>query len=131
MRFAIALSSNDRRCIRHAIMFLIAALSLAAPAQAHPHKVVHHATIHESRHERWLDKYRSFEYPSGKFFAVPYPIATCESGENYYVGPYGAYGLILEEPWMSPKRQDEVAYDLYRKDGEEPWAPFETGCIYR
>lgn len=79
----------------------------------------------------WFAKYRSFVYPSGKRFAVPYPIATCESGENYYVGPYGAYGLIFEAQWLPPKVQDEIAYGLYVEQGEGPWAPYESGCAYR
>ena len=93
---------------------------------------MHHATIHETRRERWLDKYRSFEYPDGSHYAVPYPIAWCESGGNYFVGPSGAYGLIPPFPqYLPPKRQDEIAYRLYEKDGEAPWAPYESGCIYR
>lgn len=80
---------------------------------------------------RWARKYRSFVYPSGRHFAVPYPIATCESGENYYVGPYGAYGLILEPEWMPPKEQDEAAFRLYQAYGESPWSNFEGGCYLR
>lgn len=92
---------------------------------------MHHETIHESRHERWLDKYRSFEYPDGSHYAVPYPIAWCESGGDYEVGPYGAYGLILEPEWMTPKEQDEAAFRLYQQYGEGPWASYESGCAYR
>lgn len=78
----------------------------------------------------WLAKYRSFEYPDGSHWAVPYPIAWCESGGNYYVGSAGAYGLIFYS-WLPPKRQDEIAYNLYLAYGESPWAPYEGGCAYR
>lgn len=80
----------------------------------------------------WRAKYRQFEYPDGRRWAVPYPIAWCESGGNYYVGPSGAYGLIPPFPqYMSPKEQDEVAYKLYLELGESPWLPYESGCAYR
>lgn len=78
-----------------------------------------------------LIRRKPFVYPSGKRWAVPYPIALCESGENYYVGPYGAYGLILEREWMSPREQDLAAGRLYAESGEAPWAPFESECAYR
>jgi hypothetical protein len=80
----------------------------------------------------WLAKYRSFEYPDGSHWAVPYPIALCESGGDYYVGPSGAYGLIPPFPQnLSPKTQDEIAFRLYQEQGEGPWAPYESGCAYR
>lgn len=80
----------------------------------------------------WLEKYKPFVYPSGKRWAVPYPIAVCESNENYYVGPSGAYGLIPPFPqYMSPRAQDETAHRLYLEQGEGPWAPYEAGCAYR
>ena len=82
--------------------------------------------------KRWIWRHRvtPFFY-GGHFWAVPYPIALCESGGDYYIGPYGAYGLILEPPWMSPRQQDLAAHRLYERYGEAPWAPFETGCAYR
>lgn len=80
----------------------------------------------------WYKKFRPFVYPDGKHWAVPYPIAWCESGGNYYVGPSGAYGLIPPFPqWLPPKKQDEIAYRLYLEQGEGPWAPYESGCAYR
>lgn len=79
---------------------------------------------------RWEAKYRSFVYPDGTRWAVPYPIAICESNENYFVGPAGAYGLIFTS-WLPPKRQDEVAYRLYLEQGESPWLPYEGGCYLR
>lgn len=79
----------------------------------------------------WRAKYKPYVYPDGTRWAVPWPIAACESGENYFVGPYGAYGLILEPPYMSPPEQDEAAHRLYAEYGEGPWAPFESGCAYR
>lgn len=79
----------------------------------------------------WAAKFRSFEYPDGRHWAVPYPIAWCESGGDYFVGPYGAYGLIMESTYLPPKVQDEVAYNLYLEQGEGPWAPYEGGCLYR
>lgn len=80
----------------------------------------------------WSAKYRQFEYPDGSHWAVPYPIAWCESGGDYYVGPSGAYGLIPPfEQWMPPREQDEVAYNLYLEQGDGPWAPYESGCGYR
>lgn len=85
----------------------------------------------ERRRMLWLEEFKPFIYPSGRRWAVPYPIALCESGENYFVGPYGAYGLILEPPWLPPRRQDEIAHRLYVEQGEGPWAPFESGCMYR
>ena len=78
-----------------------------------------------------LRRRRPFVYPDGSRWAVPYPIAWCESGGNYFVGPYGAYGLILEPKWMSPREQDEAALRLYREMGDAPWAPYEQGCAYR
>lgn len=80
----------------------------------------------------WLEEFKPFIYPSGKRWAVPYPIAICESGENYFVGPSGAYGLIPPFPqWLPPKRQDEIAHRLYEEQGEGPWAPYEGGCYLR
>lgn len=79
----------------------------------------------------WREEFKPFVYPSGRRFAVPFPIATCESGENYFVGPYGAYGLIMEPTWLPPRTQDEIAHRLYEESGEAPWAPFESGCAYR
>lgn len=84
------------------------------------------------RHMLWREEFKPFVYPSGRRWAVPYPIAVCESGENYFVGPSGAYGLIPPFPqWLSPKRQDEIAHRLYEEQGEGPWAPYESGCAYR
>lgn len=80
----------------------------------------------------WLEEFKPFVYPSGKRWSVPYPIALCESGENYFVGPSGAYGLIPPFPqWLPPRRQDEIAHRLYEEQGEGPWAPYESGCAYR
>lgn len=79
----------------------------------------------------WLSIFKPFIYPDGTRWAVPWPIAMCESTENYYVGPYGAYGLVEEPPWLPPKEQDEIAHQLYLEDGEGPWAPYETSCPYR
>lgn len=79
----------------------------------------------------WLAEFKPFVYPDGTRWAVPWPIAVCESGENYFVGPAGAYGLILEPAWMSPKEQDEAAHRLFEQYGEAPWAPYESGCAYR
>ena len=82
--------------------------------------------------KRWVAHYKPFVYPDGTRWAVPYPIAICESGENYYVGPSGAYGLIPPLPqYMPPKEQDEVAHRLYEEMGEGPWAPYEGGCYLR
>lgn len=80
----------------------------------------------------WFAKYRHYEYPDGSHWAVPYPIALCESTENYYAGPSGAYGEIPPLPqWQPPKVQDEIAYRLFQEQGEEPWAPYEQECEYR
>lgn len=80
----------------------------------------------------WLEEFKPFVYPDGIRWAVPYPIAWCESGGDYFVGPSGAYGLIPPFPqWMSPRRQDEVAHRLYVEQGEGPWAPYESACSYR
>jgi len=79
----------------------------------------------------WLAKYRHYRYPDGTRWAVPYPIALCESTENYYVGPAGAYGLVEEPPWLPPKVQDEIAFRLFKEQGEGPWKPYESGCAYR
>lgn len=79
----------------------------------------------------WRKRVKPFVYPDGSRWAVPYPIAWCESGGNYYVGPYGAYGLIMEATWMPPREQDEIAHRLFLQQGEGPWAPYESGCAYR
>lgn len=80
----------------------------------------------------WRERFKPFVYPDGKRWAVPYPIAWCESGGDYFVGPSGAYGLIPPFPqYMSPRAQDEVAHRLYLEAGEGPWAPYEGGCAYR
>lgn len=115
------------------VLLLSAATADARPKTSFvpgPHPA---ATIKKwQRHHRWLDKYKPFVYPDGSRWAVPYPIAWCESGGDYYVGPSGAYGLIPPFPqWMSPRQQDETAHDLYRELGESPWAPYESGCAYR
>lgn len=110
--------------------------ALLAPAQTHA--LVHRQTIvaetkaeTRARHKReWRHRITPFCY-DGHCWAVPYPIALCESGGNYYVGPYGAYGLIMEPPWLSPRQQDLAAHRLYREFGESPWAPFESACSYR
>lgn len=78
----------------------------------------------------WLETNKPFIYPDGSRWAVPYPIAICESGENYYASSAGAYGLIFARG-LSPKRQDEVAHRLYMEQGEGPWAPYESGCYLR
>lgn len=90
----------------------------------------------QARHEleadqRWRRKNKPFIYPDGRRWATPYPIAWCESGGDYFASPWGAYGLTAFEPFMPPKRQDEVAHRLYLEQGEAPWAPYETACIYR
>ena len=116
-------------------------VAFSAPT-AHPHgtPVHHNATIvaetpseTRARHRReWRERFKPFTYPDGSHWAVPYPIAWCESGGDYFVGPSGAYGLIPPFPqWMPPRRQDETANRLYRERGEAPWAPYETGCTYR
>jgi hypothetical protein len=80
----------------------------------------------------WLEEFKPFVYPDGTRWAVPYPIAWCESGGDYFVGPSGAYGLIPPFPqYMSPRAQDEVAHRLYVEQGEGPWRPYESGCPYR
>lgn len=80
----------------------------------------------------WLERVKPFVYPDGKRWAVPYPIAWCESGGDYFVGPSGAYGLIPPFPqYMSPVQQDITAHKLYLEQGEGPWAPYEGGCQYR
>jgi hypothetical protein len=80
----------------------------------------------------WVARVKPFVYPDGTRWAVPYPIAWCESGGNYFVGPSGAYGLIPPFPqWLSPREQDEIAHRLYLEMGEGPWAPYEGGCAYR
>jgi hypothetical protein len=71
-------------------------------------------------------------YYGGHWWAAPYPIALCESGGDYFVGPSGAYGLIPPFPqWLSPREQDRIAHRLYVEQGEAPWAPYESGCMYR
>lgn len=90
------------------------------------------ATFFEKRKKMvWLETYKPFVYPDGKRWAVPYPIAWCESGGSYFIGPYGAYGLIMEPPYQAPREQDEDAHALYAAYGESPWAPYEGGCAYR
>lgn len=80
----------------------------------------------------WIKRVKPFVYPDGTRWAVPYPIAWCESGGDYFVGPSGAYGLIPPFPqWMSPREQDEVAHRLYLEQGEGPWAPYESECYLR
>jgi hypothetical protein len=92
-------------------------------------RVRHEAKVRA--HNR-LVRRKPFVYPDGRRWAVPYPIAWCESGGDYFVGPSGAYGLIPPFPqYMSPREQDRVALDLYRRMGESPWAPYEGGCAYR
>lgn len=89
--------------------------------------------LHKRHAMLWLAKYKPFVYPSGKRWAAPYPVAVCESGENYYVGPAGAYGLILAPSYMSPKAQDEEAYHLLHTVGaEQAWFRWEReqGCPY-
>lgn len=87
-------------------------------------------------HMQWSAKYRSFEYPDGSHWAVPYPIAWCESGGHYYANeqgplPFGAYGLIMEAEFLPAKVQDEIAYRLFLEAGEGPWRPYEGDCRYR
>jgi hypothetical protein len=80
----------------------------------------------------WRERVKPFVYPDGSRWAVPYPIAWCESGGDYFVGPSGAYGLIPAFPqYLPPRRQDEIARRLYVEQGEAPWAPYESGCAYR
>jgi hypothetical protein len=80
----------------------------------------------------WRERVKPFVYPDGKHWAVPYPIAWCESGGDYFVGPSGAYGLIPPFPqYLPPRRQDEIAHRLYLEQGEGPWRPYESGCAYR
>jgi hypothetical protein len=113
-----------------------AALACATP----PHRAAMRRTwrrdaaafLAHRRHMVWLETMKPFVYPDGTRWAVPFPIAWCESGGNYFVGPSGAYGLIPPLPqYMSPAEQDRVAHELYVEHGEGPWAPFETACIYR
>ena len=90
------------------------------------------ARLHRERLAVVRRRLKPFVYPDGKRWAVPYPIAWCESGGNYFVGPSGAYGLIPPFPqYMSPREQDRTALRLYREMGESPWAPYEGGCAYR
>lgn len=84
-----------------------------------------------SHHMRWMEENRHYVYPDGSHWAVPYPIAWCESGGNYYASPWGAYGLTSLRPYMNPKTQDEEAHRLFLEYGEQPWAPYEGGCLYR
>lgn len=86
---------------------------------------------HHRRKMLWRAHFKPFVYPDGERWAVPYPIAWCESGGDYFIGPYGAYGLIMESAWLPPRVQDEIAHRLYAEQGEAPWAPFEGGCAYR
>lgn len=81
----------------------------------------------------WLEKYKPFIYPSGKRWAAPWPVVACESGENYYASPSGAYGEIPPLPQnQSPRVQDEIAYHLLHTVGEyRAWAEWETACPYR
>lgn len=80
----------------------------------------------------WRERVKPFIYPDGSRWAVPYPIAWCESGGDYFVGPSGAYGLIPPFPqYLSPRRQDEIAHRLFQQYGESPWAPYEGECAYR
>lgn len=113
---------------------VVAALIAPVPAQAVVHRATLVAETHsetKARHKReWRERITPFHY-AGHDWAAPYPIALCESGGNYYVGPYGAYGLIMEPPWQSPRQQDLEAHRLYVESGEAPWAPFEGGCAYR
>lgn len=105
---------------------------------AHPAKEVKRW----QRHHRWVDKFKPFIYPDGSRWAAPWPVAMCESHEDYGVGPSGAYGLIAPffPQYMSPREQDETAhreihnpvygsqeaavYQLWRK-----WE-IEQGCPY-
>lgn len=105
-----------------------------------PHRQVMKKTWAQDRsdyfsHRRqmlWREKYKPFVYPDGSHWAVPYPIAICESGENYYAGPSGAYGEIPPLPqYQSPRAQDEIAHRLYVESGDGPWAPYESGCYLR
>lgn len=83
---------------------------------------------------QWRAKYRSFKYPDGSHWAVPFPIAWCESGGDYYASSSGAYGLTEGGGFpqnMPPKMQDEYAYRAFLAEGERPWAPYESGCAYR
>lgn len=91
------------------------------------------AAYYSARQVRlWRARVKPFVYPDGTHWAVPYPIALCESGENYNVGPSGAYGEIPPLPqWQTPKEQDETAHRLYEESGEGPWVPYESGCAYR
>ena len=121
-------------------MPLIAVVAaLLAPASAQPHTRFVHGTpipraesVKHERHRLYRERYKPFVYPDGSHWAVPYPIAWCESGGNYYVGPSGAYGLIPPFPqYLSPREQDKIAHRLYLEMGEAPWAPYEGGCAYR
>jgi hypothetical protein len=109
-------------------------LSCAPPAHAKVMKATWHrdqAIYFKKRHSlMWREHYKPFVYPDGTRWAVPYPIAICESGENYYASSAGAYGLIFTS-WLPPKRQDEVAHNLYMRQGEGPWAPYESSCYLR
>lgn len=84
------------------------------------------------KHMIWLETYKPFVYPDGTRWAAPWPIAVCESGENYYASPSGAYGEIPPLPqYQSPRVQDEIAHRLYEEGGEGPWAQYEAGCSER
>jgi len=127
-----------------AIFALAGGVDREEPASAAPRFVQHETITAETpaetkaRHkreadQRWRRKYKPFVYPSGRHWAAPYPVALCESGENYFVGPAGAYGLILAPPWMSPREQDEEAYHLLHTVGaEQAWFRWEReqGCPY-
>lgn len=107
-----------------------------APAD-HRHAMKHiwrrdqRAFYDHRKRKLWRVRVTPFYY-GGHYWAVPYPIALCESGGDYFVGPSGAYGLIPPFPqWLSPREQDRIAHRLYLEQGEGPWAPYESGCAYR
>lgn len=81
----------------------------------------------------WRERVKPFVYPDGTRWAAPYPIALCESGGDYNVGPAGAYGEIPPYPqWQSPRAQDEIAYRLMHEGKEySAWVEWESGCAYR
>jgi hypothetical protein len=88
---------------------------------------------HVRKGKLWVLKHKPYIYPDGKRWAAPYPIAWCESGGDYFVGPSGAYGLIPPfEQYLAPKVQDEIAYQLMQEGKEySAWVEWEGDCQYR
>lgn len=85
------------------------------------------------KRKMWALEYKPYIYPDGTHWAAPYPIAWCESGGDYYVGPSGAYGLVPPLPqYQTPKAQDEIAHRLMEEGLEySAWVEWEGSCQYR